>query len=96
MSIPAVIRSSVEGVVDPSGASEQRRVDAERQGAAVRSARLVVVEVRGQGSGLDLVREQMVQHQHIGLFDDLGPAHALGAEEQVGGDRSLRCDVADE
>src|ERR1035441_8384535 len=28
----------------------------------------------------------MVEHEHVGLFDELGAGHSLGAEKYVGGD----------
>ena len=62
----------------------------------MRGARLVEVEVRDERSRLDLVREQVVEHQHVGLLHDLRAVHPLGAEQQVGGDRPPRGDVADE
>src|ERR1035437_6797710 len=37
----------------------------------------------------------MVEHEHVGLFDELGAGHSLGAEKYVGGDRRW-CDPGHE
>ena len=83
-------------IVEPAGAGEQRRVNAGRERAAVRGARLVVVEVRGQRSRRDLVGHEVVEHQHVGLLHDLRAPHPVATEQQVGRDRAARRDVADE
>ena len=38
----------------------------------------------------------MVEHQDVGLLHDLRAMHSIGAQEQIGGDRSPGCDVPDE
>ena len=36
-----------------------------------------------------------MEHQHVGLLDDLRGVRARGAEEEVGGDRPLGCELGD-
>ena len=91
----AARRSSATRLVEPAGAREQRRVDRRRQRAAVRRARLVEVEVRAQRARRDLVGDEVVEHQHVGLLDDLRARDALASEQQVGGDRPARRDLGD-
>ena len=69
-----------------AGAREQRGVHAGRERAAVRGARLVVVQVGDERARGDLVGKEVVQHQDVGLLDHLRPGDAVGAEQQ------RRCD----
>ena len=67
-----------------------------RERAAVRRAGLVEVEVRQQGARRDLVRDEVVEHEHVGLLQHLRRRGALAAEQQLGGDRAPRGDVGDD
>ena len=49
-----------------------------RQGTAVRGTRFVEAEVRLEAAGDDLIGDQVVQHQDVGLLDHLGAVDALG------------------
>ena len=40
-------------------------------------------------AGFDLVGYEVMEHQDIGLLDQLRPAHPLGTEQDIGGDRGL-------
>ena len=86
----------LQRLVEAAGAREQRGVHAGRERAAVRGAGFVEVEVGLERAGRDLVGDQVVEHQHVGLLDDLGGADALVPEQHVGGDRPLRRELGDQ
>ena len=52
-----------------------------------------LVEARGwvRDSRHDLVGDEMVEEQDVGLLDDLCPGHSFGSEQEIGGDRATRC-----
>ena len=70
-------------------------MDRRRQGASVSRARLVELEVGNQRTWSDLVRQQVVKHQDVGLLQHLSRRDALGPEEKVGGDRSAGRDLGE-
>ena len=49
--------------------------------------RLVEGEARAERPGDHLVGHEVVEHEHVGLLDELGAGHPLGAEQHVDGDR---------
>ena len=53
----------------------------------MRGSRLVEIEIRVERARYHLLREQMVEHEHVGLLQHLCDGRALGAEQEVGGDR---------
>ena len=94
-SIRPASRSDSSGRVQPPCPREQRGVDRRRERAAVGGARLVEVEVRLERPGRDLVGNQVVEHQHVGLLDHLGArararARAGGRRRSAGEARSPR------
>ena len=62
----------------------------------MRGARLVEAEVRFEAAGLDLVGNEVMEHQDVGLLDHLCAADAFGSQQQVGGDRPARRDLCDD
>ena len=48
---------------------------------------LVEVQAGPEGPLCQLLGDQMVEHEHVGLLDQLGAAHPSGAEEHVGRNR---------
>jgi hypothetical protein len=58
-------------IVGSSHPGEQRRRDRGRQRGAVRGTRSVEIQVGGERVRCHLVGYEVVQHQHVGLLDDL-------------------------
>lgn len=59
-------------------------------------ARLVVVEVRLKRSGDGLFWDEVVQHEHVRLLDDLSCLDSLAPKQHVGRDRAPGCLVLDQ
>ena len=85
----------IEGLREQAGPREQRGVHPGRQRAPVRGPRLVVPKVREEGAGGDLVWNHMVEHQHVGLLDDLRPPDTVPAEQRVRGHGPTVSDLLD-
>ena len=83
-------------LLQPPGTRQERGMDARRERAAVGRPRLVEVEVRAERPGRRGAREQVMEHQHVGLLQDLGPRDPLAAQHEVGGDRALGDHLADD
>ena len=76
---PARQPQRVDRLLEHARAGEEARVNARRERAAVRGARLVELEVRHERAGCDLVGHEVVQHQHVRLLHHLGRPQALTA-----------------
>ena len=62
----------------------------------MRRPRLVETEIGTQAVRRDLVGNEVMKHQDIGLLEDLGSFYAFGSEEHVSGDRTFWSDVRDD
>ena len=59
-------------------------------------ARLVEAQIRLEALGRGFLGHEVVQHEHVGLLDDLCSTDALRPEQQVRGNRSTGSDVGDQ
>src|SRR6516225_3153530 len=64
-------------------ASRHERMNCRAQRAAMPAARLVILEIRLADLREQPLPEEMYQHHHICLLDDLGPLDALPTEQHV-------------
>src|SRR6516164_9131527 len=64
-------------------ASRHERMNCRAQRAAMPAARLVILEIRLADLREQPLPEEMYQHHHIRLLDDLGPLDALPTEQHV-------------
>jgi hypothetical protein len=63
-----------------AGSGEDACVDGGRERAAVRGSRLVEVEVRDERPRRHLVRQKVMEHQHVCLLEHLRRLRPTGAE----------------
>ena len=77
----------LEGLLRLAGPSQERRMDGRGQRAAVGSPGPIEVQAGSERFVPYVVRHQMVEHEHVSLFDDLRSRDPVGTEQEIGGHR---------